>query len=386
MKPIIYIKYGELTLKGKNRNEFSKCLLSNIRLALKDIEIKITKQFDSMQLSDFPEDSLNQVIGILARIPGIGNFSVAYETDLEISNIIEAAKEFVNDTYHTFKIEARRSNKNYELNSLEIKQKIAGFILQNNPNIKVDVHKPELTIYIEIKQKNAIVHGSKITGFGGLPIKSSGKVLLLLSGGIDSPVAASLLMKRGIEVEFITFVSPPHTSPEALQKVRDLVKLVTLDGKLQKATLYVCNFTKLQHEITHIQKESYRITIMRRYFYKIAKQIAQENNCLAIATGEAIGQVASQTLQSMATISDVLNDFLILRPLVAYDKNEIINFARKINTYETSILPYDDSCSLFAPKAPATKPKLETAKWLEEQLELIEDIYISTLKNSIIKE
>ncbi len=386
MKPIIYIKYGELTLKGKNRNEFSKCLLSNIKLAFNGIDIKIIKQYDSMQLCDFLNEDLDKIIKILTRIPGIANFSVAYETDLELSNIIECAHQFVSNDYRTFKIEARRSNKNYELNSLEIKQKIAGHILQNNQDIKVDVHKPELTIYIEIKHKNAIVHGNKITGFGGLPIGSSGKVLLLLSGGIDSPVAASLLMKRGIEIEFITFVSPPHTSPEALQKVRDLVKLITLDGKLQKPVLYVCNFTKLQHEITHIQKESYRITIMRRYFFRIAKEIAIQNNCLAIATGEAIGQVASQTLQSMDTISNVLDNFLILRPLVALDKSEIINLAKKIDTYETSILPYDDSCALFAPKAPATKPKIETAKWIEKQLELIEDIYNSTLNNSIIKE
>lgn len=380
MKPILYIKYGELTLKGKNRMQFVKCLHQNIKNVLSDFEgLLVTHYFDYLKIENVLEDTLDEVIKLLSQVPGIHSISLAYEMSDDINLIKEHCLEIAQQLqtkhqFQTFKIEARRQNKAYFLDSLQIKNIVAGNILEHT-DYKVQLKHPDLTINIEIKNNNlAIVYGQQFKGMGGLPVGSNGKVLVLLSGGIDSPVAARLLMNRGLAVDFVTFITPPHTSEKALQKVRDLAKTITLNNRLCRSKLYVCDFSSLQHELTHIYKESYRITLMRRYFFRIAKALALKHHHQAIATGESIGQVASQTLESMQAITDVLDDFLILRPLLTFDKEEIIAKAKKFNTYELSILPYNDSCSLFAPKNPVTHPTIETAEKLEASLDLINSI------------
>jgi thiamine biosynthesis protein ThiI len=266
---------------------------------------------------------------------------------------------------------------------MEISTKLGGVILNHFKDYAVDVHKPKLVINVEIKDLYAIFYFEKINGLGGLPLGINGKVLMLISGGIDSPVAANLLLKKGLQVDFLTFISPPHTDERALNKVRELKKIITLNNDLYNAKLYIVNFTNLQHEITHIHDRSYQITILRRYFFRFAKRLAESNNYQAIATGEALGQVASQTIQSMQTIQNSIGDFLVLRPLLTMDKSEIIHLAKQLGTYDTSILPYADSCSLFVPANPVTKPTIHKAIHLESGLELADDIMEQIFKNHI---
>jgi thiamine biosynthesis protein ThiI len=266
---------------------------------------------------------------------------------------------------------------------MEISRKLGGVILNNFKKYHVDVHKPKLHIIVEIKLKEAIFYFEKMKGCGGFPLGINGRVLMLISGGIDSPVAASLLLKKGLKVDFLTFISPPHTDDRVLDKVRTLQKILTYDGKLYKSKLYIVNFTSLQHEISHISNHSYQITLMRRYFFRIAKDLAIQNEYDAIATGESLGQVASQTIESMGTIQDSINGFLVLRPLLSFDKSEIIEMAKKMGTYDTSILPFADSCSLFVPTYPVTKPTIHGAKKLEDELPLIKGIYDNIFKKHI---
>lgn len=380
MESILYIKYGELTLKGKNRMTFVRALFKNVKEALKEFEgIKIEYFYDNMKIYQLANHNVINIIEILKNIPGIHSINLAHLVSDNINEIkeftLKIAKEEVQDNnFKTFKIEVRRQNKSYFLDSMQIKNIVAGNILENT-NLKVDLHNPELVINVEIKNNNeAVLYGKKVLGPSGLPVGSNGRILVLLSGGIDSPVASRLLMNRGLAVDFITFITPPHTSERALQKVRDLAKIITLDNKLCNSKLYVCDFSSMQHELTHIAKESYRITLMRRYFFRIAKAIALKHKLKAIATGESIGQVASQTLESMQAITSVLDDFLVLRPLLTYEKEDIITKAKKFGTYDLSILPYNDSCALFAPKNPVTQPNVETAIKLEESLDLINSI------------
>jgi thiamine biosynthesis protein ThiI len=297
-------------------------------------------------------------------------------------DIIKTIKN-TNTQLTTFKVIGKRLDKSYELNSMELSKELGGILLDAFPALKVDVHKPQLNIYVEIRKDDSIFYFSKIKGCGGFPLGINGRILMLISGGIDSPVASYLMMKKGFHVDFLTFVSPPHTDERALDKVRTLKKILTLDGTLERAKLYVVNFTKLQHEISHISNHSYQITIMRRYFFRIAKFLSEKYGYDAIATGEASGQVASQTIHSMKTISAAIPDVLVMRHLLTYDKSEIIELAKQIGTYETSILPFADSCSLFVPTNPATRPTVHTALYLEESLDLINDIYDTTVNKYI---
>jgi thiamine biosynthesis protein ThiI len=285
----------------------------------------------------------------------------------------------------SFRVDTKRQDKNFRLNSMEINAKVGEMILEKLPSYKVDLHKPQIKINIEIKYKKAIFYFEKIKGFGGFPIGIAGKVLMLISGGIDSPIAAKLLLKKGFIVDFITFITPPHTSPIALEKVEKLIKIISLNNSLYEPSLHVCNFTNLQNELSHMSDKTYQITIMRRYFFKIARDLALKEKCHAIATGESIGQVASQTIESMTTIQNAIGDFIVLRPLVTYDKNEIIDLAIKYKTYETSILPYADCCALFVPKNPVTKPSVLKAEKIEKNLELAEQVYQNILSKIVKK-
>lgn len=371
MKKIIYLKYGELCLKGKNRKAFSKIAFDNLKYSLSNFSLVYEKKFDYVTILGFNDENLEDIIEISKRVPGFCNLSIANICEKNLDIIKEKAASLITNEA-TFKIEARRSDKTFYIDSQVIKLDVANYIL-NKVKIKVDIHNPEIKITIEIKREYAVIYSKKIECANGLPIGSNGKVLLLLSGGIDSCVAAHLLMNRGLKVDFITFITPPHTSPESLQKVKDLINIITLDSKLQSSKLFVCNFTKVQDELTHIEKESYRITLLRRSFFRISEKLLISDEYNALATGDAIGQVASQTLDSMLCITSAIKS-LVLRPLLTYDKNDIIKIAKKIKTFETSILPFEDSCSLFAPKNPITKPKMDKVEFLEFKMELLESI------------
>lgn len=384
MKKIIYIKYGELTLKGKNRKHFVSVLASNVKKALCNFKgIIIEKKFDCMIISNIDNNLLNAIVDILKFVPGIYYISIATQISNDINILkqecLKLAKE-INGDNPTFRITCHRHDKNYFISSNEIISIIAGEILENT-NLKVNLKKYTLNINIEIKSDCAILFTNQIKGLGGLPVGSNGRVLVLLSGGIDSPVASKLLMNRGLSVDFLTFITPPHTSEKALQKVRDLSKEISINNLVCNSKLFICNFTMLMHELTHISKESYRITLMRRYFLRIAKFLKEKYHYDAIATGDSIGQVASQTIESMDVISSAIDNCLILRPLLTYDKEQIINLAKFYNTYEASILPYNDSCLLFAPKNPTTKPKLESVIELEHKLDLIDNIMENVIEN-----
>lgn len=383
---IIYLKYGELTLKGKNRINFIDCLYKNTVNALKQFKsIKIIKKFDSMEINCNKKDYL-KVLEIVKRIPGILQIIEAFKI---WGNQIKQVKSDIlslikNKKFKSFKVVTKRHDKSFSINSMEYSKLIGEIVLKNIKNKKVIMDNPDLTINIEIHSNNIIIFFERIDGVGGFPIGINGKALSLISGGIDSPIASSLVMKKGMHVDFVTFITPPHTSNLALKKVKDLIKIITLNKKLEKPKIFVVNFTMIQHELTHISDKSYQITLMRRYFFRIANYLKNKYKYDAIVTGESLGQVASQTIESIQVIENVLdNKTIVLRPLLIYDKMEIIKIARKLKTYDVSILPYADCCALFVPKSPITKPRIRIAKKLESELSLIDKIFDDTITKYI---
>ncbi|MDR2461788.1 MAG: tRNA 4-thiouridine(8) synthase ThiI [Mycoplasmataceae bacterium] len=381
----LYIKYGELVLKGKNRGEFVNCLYRNIRFALKEyIDIKINKQYDYLIISEFKENIYLELINILKRIPGINLIISAYSTNTEIktieSEITSKLEHLILNKNLTFKVVVKRNYKEFNLDSMEIAKHIGHLLLEKFSNLKVDIHHPNMVINIEVKKNNTIFYFDKIKGIGGFPIGINGKVLQLISGGIDSPVAAIQLLKKGMNVDFLTFITPPHTNDDVVEKIKNLIKQITLDYKIEKTKFFVVNFTPIMHEIAHVSNKSYKITLMRRYFIRIASYIQKKYAYDALATGESLGQVASQTIQSMNVIDNVKKN-LILRPLLTYDKSEIISLAKEYGTYDISILHHDDCCQIFVPKNPVTKPSIVDAKKLEKELEMINVIYKKILKD-----
>ncbi len=386
MSKIILLKYGELCLKGKNRKDFKSQLDSNLNFALKEFKLSINYFFDYILIESIKENELDKIKQIVTKIPGFSYLSEGYKVDRNIDSLKRNIKLNFNKGNFTFKVESKRSDKSFEFNSDEIKRDIGGYILSINKQAKVDLHNPDIKIQIEVKKDHIIYTYKKIKCTNGLPVGSSGKILLLLSGGIDSPVAAFNLMSRGFQVDFITFISPPYTSTKLVDKINMLVKQITNDYKLQFNTrLFICNYTPILNELNHIQKESYRITLLRRSFFRIASKLLDEYKYDAVATGEAIGQVASQTIQSMNCISASVN-YLVLRPLLCFNKEQIIEIAKHIGTYEISILPYEDSCALFAPKNPITKPKLDICLELEQNLLLLNELESSLIKKLEVHE
>lgn len=375
MIPIIIIRYGELTTKSKNRIDFIKQLKINIRYALSAYqEIKIVHFHDRMELTNLSLAIMNDIINILVKIFGISSLSPAFSIDKNMEVLSERVMSLLSSqdltNTKTFKLVVSRSDKSFPLNSEQIIKIIAAAILKKT-DLKVNVISPDLKINIKVNKKDIYLFANKISGAGGLPVGSSGKVLLLLSGGIDSPVAAYKLMKRGLQVQYLHFATPPFTLPTALKKVETLVQILAPYNAGSK-NLYICNFTNLQNELTHLKKESYRITLMRRMFVRIANLFAEKYKIQALATGEAIGQVASQTLASINAIN-IVATLPILRSLISEDKVDIINIAQKIGTYETSILPFADCCSLFVPKNPVTQPKIKECELLENELKQLID-------------
>lgn len=360
----ILIRYGELSLKGKNRNSFIKQLLHNVKKALAAFPaLEYQKQHDRMYIYLHGENP-DQVSEILARVFGISSFSLAVKVESDMDEIIQAAKESVDlNEFHTFKVAARRSDKTFPFISDQINRKIATEILKNS-EWKVDVHNPDVKIVVEVHKDATYIMTDRVQGAGGYPVGVGGKAMVLLSGGIDSPVASYLMMKRGVHIEAIHFAAPPYTSQNAQEKVLKLASMIS--GYQGEILVHVVPFTNLQLAIYQHADESYAITLMRRMMMRIADGLAKKRHAQAIATGESVGQVASQTLESMQTINDVTN-MPILRPVVCMDKVEIINLARKIGTYETSILPYEDCCTIFDPKNPATKPRIDRCERYEQR-------------------
>ena len=357
MQKIILIKYGELTTKKANRNLFINKLNENIKESLKDFNIKITKNRVRMFIEVPNDNEFEIIINRLTKIFGIHSIVIANVTDNNIDNIKKEILNIATNTkFHTFKVETKRSNKNFPIKSMEFNNIIGGLLLKNINNIKVDVHNPDFIFKIEIRETSTYIYHEEIKGSGGYPVGVAGKGLLMLSGGIDSPVAGYLAMKRGIKIECLYFESPPHTSVQAKNKVKELVKKLSIYDPNIK--LHIINFTNIQENIYKHINPDYMITIMRRMMYRIAEKVMDKNKDLVLINGESVGQVASQTLNSMRVINNVTN-IPVIRPVACLDKLEIIDISKKIDTYETSILPYEDCCTIFLPKHPVINPRLD---------------------------
>ena len=367
MKKIIIIKYAELTTKKSNINYFLKILKDNVTKAIGDIDATVT--FDKGRMFiESSSDNYDLILNKIKNIFGIHEIILGYKYDdreLESiqNNVVELLKDYNIDT---FKVITKRSDKNYPLDSMEISRKVGGAILRNYSDSKVDVHNPNLEIYIEVRINAIYTYFEKVKGIGGYPVGTLGKGLLMLSGGIDSPVAGYMAMKRGIKLECIYFESPPHTSEAAKNKVLDLARILSSYNNGIK--VYIINFTKIQEAIYKNIPHDYLITIMRRMMYRISERIARYNKDLAIINGESVGQVASQTLTSMNVINEVVK-IPVIRPVACFDKLEIIDISKKIGAYETSILPFEDCCTIFVPEHPVINPIREKCEEYEKLID-----------------
>ena len=358
MEKIILIKYGELTTKKANRNLFINRIYENMKQSLANYDVKINKNRVRMFIEPGNE-SIDEIVDIVKNIFGIHSIVIAYKVKTNIDTINESVLEIAsNIDFTTFKVETDRADKSFPINSMDFSRQIGGIILKNIPNKKVDVHNPEYLLKIEIREDYTYIYSKEIKALGGYPVGVAGKGLLMLSGGIDSPVAGYMAMKRGMKLECIYFESPPHTSLAAKNKVKTLV--TKLNKYQPSIKLHVINFTKIQEAIYKNIDSTYMITIMRRMMYRIAEKVLHERNCYVLVNGESVGQVASQTLTSMQVINNVTN-IPVIRPVACLDKLEIIDIAKKIDTYETSILPFEDCCTIFLPKHPVINPDLDKA-------------------------
>ncbi len=362
----IMVRFGELSTKGKNKKDFIRVLANNIKNALRDFSnVSIETRFDHIYVVLNGNDP-EPIIEVLQDVSGIHSLSLVYKTDPDIENLKKVSLELIQkEEGQTFKVKAKRADKSYPIISEDIIRHVAGVILSNT-NLKVDVHNPDILLSIEIRQEGAYVFCKTYPAAGGYPLGVGGKIMHMLSGGIDSPVAAYLLMRRGIKIECIHFASPPYTNVGVIEKLKDL--LSKLNKYQPEIRLNIIPFTKIQEEIYRNADESYAITIMRRMMFRLADRLAHRRRCPAISSGESVGQVASQTIESMYTINEVTS-LPVLRPVVTMDKVDIIKLARKIDTYDISIRPFEDCCTIFAPKSPKTKPSLEKAKEFEEKFD-----------------
>ena len=381
MERIILIKYGELTTKKSNRNLFINKIYENITNSLSNYDIKIIKNHDRMFIK-VNDNNIDLVVDKLKNIFGIHSIVITNQVKTDINEIENAILEIAKkNNFNTFKVETDRADKSFPIPSMEFSKRIGSLILKNIANIKVDVHEPEYLLKIEIRHDYTYIYEKEIKALGGYPVGIAGKGLLMLSGGIDSPVAGYMAMKRGIKLECIYFESPPHTSEAAKNKVK---KLVSILNKYQSSIrLHVINFTEIQEAIYKNINPEYMITIMRRMMYRIAEKVLNENNALVLINGESVGQVASQTLTSMVVINSVTNT-PVIRPVACLDKLEIIEIAKKIGTYETSILPYEDCCTIFLPKHPVINPKLDKAIMYEDAIPYMEMIERAVLNKETI--
>ena len=372
MREIILIKNGELVLKGLNRRTFEDILIKNLKRKLEKYGSFSFYRAQST-ITVTPKDGdpdMDEVAEAVGKVFGISAYSRAAVCQKDINDIISVAKEYLTDTLaaaKTFKVEARRSDKKFPLKSPEICYEVGGALLSAYPHLSVDVHNPDVIVTVEIRDHEAYVRAGQIRGAGGMPVSTAGRAAIMISGGIDSPVAAYLMARRGLELNAIHFASPPYTSPRAELKVRQLLeKVAAYSGTIR---LGIVPFTEIQEKIAESCPEEYFTLIMRRMMLRIAQKIAAGRSCGALITGESLGQVASQTLPALA-VTDTLAEMPVLRPLIGMDKEDIIAISRKIDTFSISIQPYEDCCTVFTPKHPRTRPTIEQCERAEAALDI----------------
>ncbi len=391
MEKHILIRYGELSLKKSNRNQFTQRIIQHIKTALAHFPNLVFQNKGLRYYIVLNDHDPEEIIPILKKIPGIYSFSVVYRCESDLESIKNAALEIMQQELakgkRTFKVETNRAYKQFPLTSLEISQTVASYLFKSLPDLKADMRHPDFTLFLDVRDEGTYIYTEVILGMGGFPAHIQGKGLLMVSGGIDSVVAGYLAIKKGVEIEAVHFASPPYTSDNALQKVVDLLEQLapyTLNGTI---LLHVVPFTTLKQLIYQYVREDYGITIMRRMMYRISERLAKKIQAEIIINGESIGQVASQTLESMSVINSVVT-MPVIRPLAMMDKEEIINIARDIGTYDISIRPFEDCCTVFVPRHPQIKPRLHVAekeeqnfdfeKSVEEAMKRIETIVLST--------
>lgn len=379
METAIIIRYGEIHLKGKNRGYFEKMLINNIKASLKSFNYTFVVMHCRYLIENYDPCDEESIMEKLLKIPGIHTFSKAFVTKNDEKEITDCVLSLCEDRQGTFKVHTNRADKRFPVTSMDFSAKLGGKILEKyNKTLKVDIKEPDFTIDVDIREDGrTFVYTDVIHGLGGMPNGSAGHGMLLISGGIDSPVAGYMMMKRGMKLNFIHYHSYPYTGEAAKQKVIDLTKIISdYNGG---ANLYVVSFTHIQEEIHKKCPEDLMITMMRRFMMRIAERLAIKLGDQAIITGESLGQVASQTIESMTSSNSVVS-MPVLRPLIAYDKLDIIEVARKIDTYDTSILPYEDCCTVFLPKFPAIKPKPDRILKAEARLD-VESLINTAMEN-----
>lgn len=365
---VILLRFGELYLKGNNRRIFENILIKNIECALQNIEHKFYETFGRYIISNYQDGLEDEIIEKLTKVFGLYSLSRAEEIDATIDEINSSIRR-INCQDKTFKVFVKRADKSFPLSSMDLAKALGDEVLKNNKNSAVDLYNPQMEIHVDIRlNKKAYIFTDTIKCQGGLPLGSSGRGLLLLSGGIDSPVSGYLIAKRGLKIDALHFHSYPYTSIEAKEKVIELAK--ELKSYIGEFKLHIVSFTKVQEAIHMNCAPEYMITIMRRIMMRVAEEICHQNSLGAIVTGESLGQVASQTMQSMTVTGSVIKSLPIFRPCIAMDKEEIMSIAEKIGTYKTSILPYEDCCTVFLPKNPVIKPTIDKAEKEEGYLNI----------------
>ena len=389
MKEIILCKYGEIALKGLNKSTFESMMMKSIRRRLKKFgEIKITKAQSTVYVEPMSDGiDVDEVVERLSKIFGIIKLCRCCVVEKSLEGILSGSIEYIRPALEgarTFKVEAKRSDKKFPHKSPEICMELGGRILQEFPHLTVDVHKPDVVVMVEVREQHAFVHAGNIDAAGGIPVGSSGKAMLLLSGGIDSPVAGYMMAKRGAVIDAVHFEAPPYTSDRARMKVEKLAKLIT--EYCGDVAFYCVPFTKIQETLRDKCPEEYFTILMRRLMMEIAQRLAEKNGAQALVTGESLGQVASQTMYAMVC-TDAACRLPVFRPCIGLDKTEIIDIARRIDTFETSILPYEDCCTVFTPRHPKTRPTLEAVEkaqalydWEEMITEAVEQTTVKMIK------
>lgn len=372
MNDIILLKQGEIVLKGLNKRYFEQKLLSNVKRRLKPLgEFHVYCVQSTVYIEPLNEDAdMDAAYEAMQKVFGVVSVSRAAACEKDKDAIFALAKVYLADAMESaesFKVETKRADKRFPMTSIELSQYVGGLLAEAFPDTKVDVHNPELTVNLEIRDYAAYVHAAPAPGAGGMPVGSNGRAVTLLSGGIDSPVSTYMIAKRGVVLIPVHFFSFPYTSEQAKQKVLDLAKILT--SYCGRLTVEIVPFTHIQEEIRNHCPEEFFTLIMRRFMMRIAQKIADYNGCKALVTGENLGQVASQTMEAMA-VTEACVDVPVLRPLIGMDKEEIVQIARKIGTFDTSILPYEDCCTVFTPRHPRTKPKLEEIAEVEQALDI----------------
>ncbi len=369
---ILLIKNGELALKGLNRRTFEETLMRNLRYRLRragEFTIQVYQSTIYIQPKNDMAD-LDEAGDCVSRVFGIAAYSRARVAEKRLDAIQQAAVEFLGDRLRdsvTFKVEAKRADKQFPLTSPEISREVGGYILEHFPHLRVDVHQPDVLVMVEIRDFGAYIHAQQLPGAGGMPVGTGGRAAILMSGGIDSPVAAYMMAKRGVQLTAVHFASPPYTSERAEQKVVSLLEKV---GRYAgRMSLHIVPFTHIQEEIRRLCPEEYFTLIMRRFMMRLAQRVARQENCGALVTGESLAQVASQTIPAL-TVTDALAEMPVFRPLIGMDKEEIVSIARRIDTFEISIQPYEDCCTVFTPRHPCTRPKLYKVEQAESVLDV----------------